>query len=433
MILGVYGLCFSVGQTDFLSILLFWIPITLAYSWLIFSKSKNLENNHCFYLFLAFSLRAIALFSFPSLSDDIYRFYWDGILWTNGINPLEQLPAYYMQNGVEHAGLNKALYDQLNSPEYFTIYPPVLQGFFAFAASMGNSVEAVSIILKTILMVLETGTIFLLHGILKKLDLPINRVFWYALNPLVIIEIMGNLHFEGAMVFFMALFIWLILKNNWVKSAFALAFAIGSKLLPLMFIPAILKYLGWKNAGKWLMILGCTILALMIPFWDSLLFQNFGNSFDLYFRKFEFNASLYYIFREIGIWITGYNQIAILGPALALSATFLIILFALKVKKQQAFILLDVLLISFSIYLLSSATVHPWYIILPVFLSVFSRFQFPLVWSLVVILSYAHYWKGAFVESYFLIGIEYLIVGFYLMYEVRNTRMVQKLSGIPGF
>ncbi|MEZ4982067.1 MAG: hypothetical protein R2769_10875 [Saprospiraceae bacterium] len=242
---------------------------------------------------------------------------------------------------------------------------------------------------------------------------------------------MGNLHFEGAMVFFMALFIWLILKMKWMGSALALAFSVGSKLLPLMFIPAILKYLDWKRGWKWMLIFCLGFLVLIIPFLDGGLIQNFGQSFDLYFRKFEFNASLYYLLREIGIWVTGYNQIAILGPSLAILTTISIALLALKIKKGDERWLLEILLISFCIYLLGSATVHPWYIILPVFLSVFTRFQFPLVWSLVVVLSYAHYWDSVYEEKYLLIFLEYCIVLFYFLFEhLKKERLLKSIPQI---
>ena len=33
------------------------------------------------------------MFSFPSLSDDIYRFVWDGKLVNQGINPYSHLPS----------------------------------------------------------------------------------------------------------------------------------------------------------------------------------------------------------------------------------------------------------------------------------------------------------------------------------------------------
>jgi hypothetical protein len=36
-----------------------------------------------------------------------------------------------------------------------------------------------------------------------KRSLPRTNLLFYWLNPLIIVEIMGNLHFEGVMVFFL--------------------------------------------------------------------------------------------------------------------------------------------------------------------------------------------------------------------------------------
>ena len=55
----------------------------------------------------------------------------DGRLIVQGQNPFDQLPAFYLEAGHEVKGLSTTLFEQLNSPEYFTIYPPVAQASFA--------------------------------------------------------------------------------------------------------------------------------------------------------------------------------------------------------------------------------------------------------------------------------------------------------------
>ena len=79
--------------------------------------------------------RALFLFSIPNLSDDFYRFIWDGRLLASGNHPFAQLPVYYMDNNVSIQGINEDLFNKLNSPEYFTIYPALSQYVFWLAAS----------------------------------------------------------------------------------------------------------------------------------------------------------------------------------------------------------------------------------------------------------------------------------------------------------
>ncbi|MCB0663957.1 MAG: hypothetical protein KDC24_14515 [Saprospiraceae bacterium] len=405
-LLGIVGLGYKVEQTDFLGILLYWTPCAIVLVlWLLIKDGFQLR----FFLFVGIFARLLLIFSFPNLSDDIYRFYWDGILWTQGINPLAHPPSFYMQEGQLIPGLTAELYANLNSPDYFTIYPPVLQALFGSAAFMSSSVVSFAVLLKLVLFLFEMGTIWFLFKILGLLNLDKNRAIWYVLNPLVILEVIGNLHFEGAMVFFLALGLFYLFTNRNLAGAAGFAGSIGSKLLPLMFLPATIRYLGWKKGFVWAIITVAFFLVLCLPFFDSNLIQNFLDSFDLYFRKFEFNASLYYIVREVGYWFTGYNQIAYIGPSLGVISLLVILYLAFLKKWNGSKSYISMLLTSFLIYLLLSATVHPWYLVVPVFLSVFTNFRFVVVWSLTAMLSYSHYKYGVFQENYWLIALEYLI------------------------
>ncbi len=86
-------------------------------------------------MFAGIAFRMLLLFSIPNLSDDVYRFIWDGRLAANGINPFSYLPAEVMQMPAV-TGNTKELFAQLNSPGHYTIYPPVLQGIFWLAAKV---------------------------------------------------------------------------------------------------------------------------------------------------------------------------------------------------------------------------------------------------------------------------------------------------------
>ncbi|MEQ9229236.1 MAG: hypothetical protein RIF46_01035, partial [Cyclobacteriaceae bacterium] len=70
------------------------------------------------------------LFATPSLSDDFYRFIWDGRLLAHGIHPFAELPGFYLDPSLNIPGIDQSLFDNLNSKEYFTIYPPFAQLIF---------------------------------------------------------------------------------------------------------------------------------------------------------------------------------------------------------------------------------------------------------------------------------------------------------------
>jgi len=71
---------------DFPMILGFYTVAFLAYGFIVFKLSWKVL------LGIAFGLRFLAIFCFPGLSDDIYRFLWDGWLITEGVNPYAFLP-----------------------------------------------------------------------------------------------------------------------------------------------------------------------------------------------------------------------------------------------------------------------------------------------------------------------------------------------------
>src|SRR5688572_21626771 len=101
------------------------------YLYLTVVKPHN--SNVDFWFYGSIVLRALLLFSIPNLSDDIYRFIWDGRLLASGHHPFAQLPAYYIDNNISIQGIDEELFKSLNSPKYFTIYPALSQYVFWLA------------------------------------------------------------------------------------------------------------------------------------------------------------------------------------------------------------------------------------------------------------------------------------------------------------
>ena len=401
---------------------------------LLLCSPAILQSKHLRLLIgLGIGLRVILVFAFPSLSDDIYRFIWDGQLINSGINPFAQLPAYYLETGHEVAGLSQELYNRLNSPEYYTIYPPVAQGVFTLATWLSpNSWYGASVIMKLFLLAAELGTLWLLIRLLFHFALPQVRLLYYWLNPLIIIEIMGNLHFEGAMVAFLLLGLWGLVRSRWIMAAVGVALSVASKLLPLMLMPFLVKRLWARPFWIFSTALGISLALLFFPLLTAGFPDNFGSSLDLYFRKFEFNASLYYLARAYGYWEIGWNQIARFGPLLAKIAMASILLFAFlergfkrsnwsnaKAWRQLA----ASWMWAFVIYLICATTVHPWYLCVPLVLSIFSQWRFLLLWSALIMLTYATYLTNPYQEMLWLVALEYLVVAAFAVWEWRFRKV----------
>ncbi|MEM6317148.1 MAG: hypothetical protein AAF960_05720 [Bacteroidota bacterium] len=429
LILLTYFLGYETNRTNFPQLIGLYGLFFVLYIGIF--KKVNEQKDLIFFVGTAILLRFILLFALPNFSDDLYRFIWDGRLLVQGINPFDRLPSYYIDNKIQIAGITESLYAQLNSPNYFTIYPPVNQAIFAMAAWLcPDSIWGSSLVMKSWLWLFEIGSIVLMWDLLKYFHLPAKNVLLYALNPLTIFEITGNIHFEGAMIFFLLLALWLlVVKKWWIGGAITMALSVASKLLPLMFFPLLIRRVGgkkdwhllnWQQVILFFTIIGITLIGLYAPLLNGVFFSNFGESLNLYFQKFEFNASVYYVLRWIGYQYKGYNVIQTLGPFLALGTLVIILGLAIKERLVNWFTLMERMLFAICVYLLCTTTVHPWYVAMPVALCVFTPFRFPILWSGLIFLTYVNYSYSIYTENLCVVGVEYLFVLGCAFYELRK-------------
>ena len=402
----------------------------------------NLEkNNFPFLVGVAILFRLVFLFAIPNLSQDFYRFIWDGRMIWEGFNPYSSLPETFIEQRSFPVNQAVDLYKgmgELNG-SHFSNYPPVNQLNFLLSAIVSNSsILGAVIVLRLQIILADIGILYFGKKILKKLNLSIHHIFLYALNPFIIIELTGNLHFEAVMLFFLVWSLYLLLQGKWIWAAVLLGISVSVKLIPLLFLPLFLQWFTFKkspsNIFSWMgfgklclfgLLVVLTNILLFLPFLSSELIGNYANSVGLWFRNFEFNASLYYIAREIGYVFRGWNEIAIIGKILpVLAVVFLLILtFFRKNKTPQQ--LVTALLFGLTFYYFTTTTMHPWYLASLVLLSVFTKYRFPLVWSVAIILSYQAYANDPWKENLWFVALEYLIVFGYLIYEVFKVKFQQ--------
>ncbi|SHK51436.1 glycosyltransferase 87 family protein [Hymenobacter psychrotolerans] len=387
--------------------------------WLLLQTKLPLRTG----LLAALLLRLLWLPALPALSDDYHRFRWDGLLVAAGVNPYQYRPDELAAVAKELRGASaetaarqlapqrqqlETLYPKLNSPHYYSVYPPVCQAVFGLASGLFPASEQCAVLLmRLVLLLAEAATAGLLLALLRRFELPPHRALWYLLNPLVVVELTGNLHFEALVVTFLLLALWLLVRGRWPGAAGGLALAIGTKLLPLLVLPLLLRRLSWRRFLAVSALTGMVVVLLFLPLVSAELARNIGRSLDLYFRSFEFNASLYYLLRAAGYWLTGYNQIARIGPALAL--TFIVVIGGLLLgEKRPSWVSLPrTLLLLLTAYYLLATVVHPWYLTPLLALSVFTRYRYLLVWSGLAVLSYAAYQTTAYTENPWLLALEY--------------------------
>jgi hypothetical protein len=250
------------------------------------------------------------------------------------------------------------------------------------------------------------------------------------LNPLVILESTFNLHFEAVMLFFLALSLYYLCTSKVYLSALGLAGAVASKMLPLMFLPLLFPYFNKKlkvlnrdQILNYLKYIALLMLGLIISygfFWNPEILSKSSKTLSLYFTSFEFNASIYYVLREIGYWWTGYNQIEIIGISLTIVTLLSILFLSFRHRRIDFQTLMTYMLFAATAYYLLSTTVHPWYLMLPLFLSIFTTYKYMLMWSWLLFLSYSAYNSYGVEENYLLLIIEYIIVIGMILLELRK-------------
>ena len=436
------GFAYDLVRGDF-------IKLISIYGALFFLVYKIIRISKEHFLVLAgvgIFFRLIFIVAMPNLSQDFYRFLWDGRILLQGINPYLYTPESISNDTLSTIQITIPQAQELLqgmgtlNASHFSNYPPVNQLFFAVAALFtGKSILGSVIVLRIIMLLADVGILYFGKKLLDGLHLPASNIFLYFLNPFIIIELTGNLHFEGVMLFFIVWSLYLLYIKKWHWAALVFGVSISVKLIPLLFLPLFYQFFmgksvfgkGFWKLRKFIWIVLGTVLLSFAPFISSEFIANFSATISLWFQKFEFNASIYYLIRWIGYQTVGWNLIETVGKILPILVVVFVFILAFFRKNKTLPQLITAMLFSIFIYFLLSTTIHPWYIATPLLLSVFTKYRFPVVWSLMVMLSYAAYGNQGFSENLWFVSLEYTGVIGYALWELFFSKNPLKNKQIP--
>jgi len=202
--------------------------------------------------------RALLLPTRPILSDDIYRYAWDGKVQAAGFNPYR-----YPPEAPELAHLRDALiHPRINRPWARTIYPAGAQWLFrAFFAIAPDSILG----LKLGIAACDALTIGLLMWLLRARGYSESRALLYAWHPLVVFELAGSGHVEGLMLPWLLLCLALSAHGRAWAAGVPLGLATAIKLYPALLAAPLIR-----RHGPCLLLPAATVLgALYLPYLGS--------------------------------------------------------------------------------------------------------------------------------------------------------------------
>jgi len=391
-------------------------------------KQLKIKEQHLTYL--AIGLRLVFLFAIPNLSQDFYRFIWDGRLIMTGLNPYLTTPNDLIFSQPTLFPQMKLLFDGMGplSAGHYSNYPPIHQLPFIIAAIFSkHSILGAVIILRLLLISADLGILFYGKKLLRKLQLPTKNIYWFILNPLVIIELTGNLHFEGLMLFFFVMALYYIHTKKWTLAALTMAVSIAVKLVPILSLPLFLNKLGWKKSIRFYLSIGIVFTLLFLPFLSGNFIKNYSATIGLWFSNFEFNASFYYLLK----WaLEATTSLTLIHSMSSIVIGFLGIQISIQLiqnKIKTSELILSILWVLTGYYFVST-TVHPWYVVSLLLLSIFTTYKFARVWSYTLIFSYFAYNQFSVDENGLMLWLEYLPVWGVLVWELWSQRMLKKLK-----
>ena len=280
-------------------------------------------------LMFALLLRGIVLFSPATLSDDLYRYLWEGHATLSGINPYRDAPSM-MQ------GLNDAILAKVNHPTISSVYPPGAMWLFTAMAFICYDPIAV----KVTMGLLDAGVAWGLAWVLVGRRRALSGAWLYALHPLAVVESAGSGHLEPAALLCMVMAI-----GAWDRGRSAVIWAgVGGlvKLLPFALMPALWRRNPWHMGVVVLLAVLCAA-----PFWDA--GWALGTGLETYARHWSFNASVFAVFSYF-LGSVARPFAMVLGAAISA--------WALWRHADPARVALWI----GGAFVLLSPTVHPWYI-----------------------------------------------------------------------
>ncbi len=260
-----------------------WIAFLTA-AWLL--RKVRVRTAVALILLGGIAIQIAAVSAPPQLSDDLYRYIWDGRVQAAGIDPYAYVPTARELTGLRdeflwHPGADHCLSQAyvnahpaadlvagctlINRPAVPTIYPPVAEAYFLGVHYLPRADDSTTPIQACTALVAVVTTVLLLFG-LRRLGRDVRMAALWAWCPTVALEAGNSAHVDVVAVGIAAAALLVLATarartGRTVLGGVLLGLAIATKVTPVLTVPAVLRR-RWMTVA---LAAGSAFVAVYIP------------------------------------------------------------------------------------------------------------------------------------------------------------------------
>jgi alpha-1,6-mannosyltransferase len=294
---------------------------------------------------------------YPALSDDVFRYRWEGKLQAAGGNPYEVRP-----NDAAWSSLHDETFASVPGRDFRAVYGPLVEQIewttYRIVSHFEARPFAQAFWFKLPSALFDLGTMAALWLLLKAKGIPLERIVIYAWSPLPLMEFWGTGHNDSIAIFFLVLALLGIQNRSRhavVQGPFvALAFATASKFWPAILFPI---FTGWPPKRLLWSLIALPVLALTtLPYLTPTL-RSSGIEENFRFMSgflggWRNNDSLFGVL----LWAAGNDLYLAKKFAFAIVSITVAVVIALRWPPERS------ALAVIAVLLMVSANCHPWYL-----------------------------------------------------------------------
>jgi len=374
--------------------------------------SRSLQNRRAVYLTAIVAplvFGAPLIFAPPLLSDDIYRYLWEGRVWLEGFNPYLFAP-----DDPALAHLRDDLWANVNNKPLGSIYPPFSQLLFVVAAGLGGKVWTA----KLLALAVHVFSV----AMLARVSNEPRASLAIALNPLLLSEAALSGHLDILCGVALLVTAWALSQHRFARAGIAACAAVGLKVVGLVALPL------FARRPRMLFPTALTSALLLVPLVGFRPPVDPVSGTGQFATRWRGNESVFAMIDQVSRELFAEGSAGLVARLVVVLIMLALCAVAVhrRVPPMQATRTLVWAL------LLLSPQVHPWYLAWLLPLEVVAGGVAGLVWSAAVLCAYAplDQWvtQGVWDMPLWLHVFEYSVVAVALIVDPRRPNLARPAS-----